>query len=155
MQTSSDTPSEAQEINPVDMSMDAALELEEMKQGLREDAPALHCLVELLRKPSRGFSGQEGISMLADVRSFTMFRESLGQVSPKVKAANYDQLPTVISDFLSELERGVIEGNTQKVNLAKQFCLAFNTSLLAKQMSDIYARRERSDARYISHESVP
>jgi hypothetical protein len=155
MQPSSETSSEFQELSPVDASMDAALELEEMKQGRRQDAPALHRLVELLRKPSRGFSGQDGISMLADVRSFAIFKESLRQVSPTVKAADYDQLQTAIIKFLAELERGVAERNTQKLTQAKQFCLALNTGLLAKQMSDIYARRERSDARYISHESVP
>jgi hypothetical protein len=142
-------------MNPLDMSMDAALELEELKQGGRDDAPALHHLIELLRTPSRGFSGEEGISMLADMRSFTMFRESLGQVWPKLRATNYDKLPQVISDFLSELERGVHERNDLMVARAEQFCLALNTSLLAKQMSDIYTRRERADARYISHESLP
>jgi hypothetical protein len=93
--SSNTTEAELQDINPVDMSMDAALELEQMKQGARDDAPALHRLLELLRTPSRGFSGQEGISMLADMRSFTMFRESLGQVSPKIKAANYRASPAV------------------------------------------------------------
>jgi hypothetical protein len=146
--------SELTESSPIDVSMEAALELEELKQGHRGDAPAFHHLIELLRKPSRGFSG-EGISMLADVRSFTIFKESLGPVSSKVRTASYDQLPSAVSDFLSELERGVKERNTQRLNQAKQFCLVFNTHLLAKQMSDIYARRERSDARYISHESLP
>jgi hypothetical protein len=155
MEPSSDTPPELQELNPVDTSMDAALQLEEMKQGRRQDAPALHRLVELLREPSRGFSGQDGISMLADVRSFTIFKESLRQISPKVKAADYNQLQAMITELLAELERGVAERNAQKISQAKQFCLALNTGLLAKQMSEIYARRERSDARYISHESVP
>jgi hypothetical protein len=155
METPSDPPVEPQEHNPVDMSMDAALELEQLKQGHRKDAPALHCLIDLLRKPARGFSGQEGISMLADMRSFTILRESLRQASPKVKAVNYDQLPAVLNTFLSELDRGVIDRDMQKVSQAKQFCLALNAGLLAKQMRDIYARRESSDARYISHEPVP
>jgi hypothetical protein len=156
MEPSSDaTTAELQDINPVDTSMDAALELEEMKQGGRDDAPALHRLIELLRTPSRGFSGQDGISMLADMRSFTMLRESLRQVRPKLRATNYDKLPEVINNFLSELERGVSERNAPMVAQAKQFCLALNTSLLAKQMSDIYTRRERADARYISNESLP
>jgi|HubBroStandDraft_4_1064222.scaffolds.fasta_scaffold14022_1 hypothetical protein len=145
---------EVKEYNPIDVSLEASLQLEEMKQGRRDDAPALFCLVDLLRKPRRGFSGQ-GISMLADIRSFTIFKESLGQVSPKIRTAEHEQLPEIISDFLVELERGVKERNKQKVMLAKQFCLLFNTSLLGREMSELYERRERSDARYISHESVP
>jgi hypothetical protein len=145
---------EVLELSPADVSMEAALQLEELKQGRRPEAPALHSLFDLLRKPSQGFSGQ-GISMLADVRAFTIFKESLGQVWPKAKTADHDQLTKFASEFLAELERGVADHNKDKIDQAKQFCLAFNTSLLAKHMSDIYARRERSDARYIGHESVP
>jgi len=104
---------EEKDINPIDVSMEAALELEEMKQGHRDDAPALSCLVDLLRRPRRGYSG-EGISMLADVRSLTMFKESLGQVAPKIRTAEHDKLPQVISDFLSELEHGVKERNERR-----------------------------------------
>ena len=154
MQPSSEAPTEATELNPVDASMEAALELEEMKQGRRADAPALQYLIDLLRKPSVGFAG-EGISMLADMRSFTMFKEFLGQVAPKVQAANSSQLPKVIDNFLSDLQNGVSAGNSEKITLAKRFCLVFNNSLLAKHMSDIYARREHSDARYISHDHLP
>jgi hypothetical protein len=152
METTLDQP-EVLESSPADVSMEAALQLEELKQGRRPDAPALHSLFDLLRKPSQGFSG-EGISMLADLRAFTIFKESLGQVWPKVKMPDHDKLTQFFGEFLAELERGVADRDKHKIEQAKQFCLAFNTSLLAKHMSDIFARRERSDARYISHESV-
>jgi hypothetical protein len=155
MQNLSGSSDGLQELNPVDVSMEAALELGELKQGgIRDDAPAFRCFVELLRTPSRGFKG-EGISMLADVRSFRLFKESLGQLSPKLTANDHKQLFEVMNSFLADIELGVKNRDEKKIKLAMQFCLAFNSSLLGTQMNDIYARRERSDARYITNESVP
>lgn len=42
-----------------------------------------------------------------------------------------------------------------KIEEAKRFCLAFNAGILARQMSEVYARRERSDARTVSDDALP
>lgn len=141
------------ESNPVHVSLEAALQLEKMKRGLRNDAPALQTLANLLRAPSLGFSG-DGISMLADERSFTILKNSLRQVSPNMKSVDHAQLQTLFTSFFSKLLQGVADGNKDQIELAKRFCLAFNDAVLARQMSDIYARRERADARYLRHESL-
>jgi len=147
---------EIPETNPVDVSMEAALELGELKQGgIRTDVPAFYSFVDLLRRPSPGFEERQGISMLADVRSFSLLKDSLGQVSPKSKPADHKQLFEAMNKFLADLEEGVKKRDDKKIKLAMDFCLAFNSGLLGKQMSEIYARRERSDARYITNESVP
>jgi hypothetical protein len=93
--------------------------------------------------------------MLADVRAFPVFRESLGQMSSEVRASGHEEMAKIVERLLSNLEEGVANSDLAMVEAAKQFCTAFNSSLIAKQMSDLYTRREKSDARYISHESVP
>lgn len=139
--------------SPIDISLEAALELDELKQGFREDAPALRSLFDLLRTPAPAFdSSENGISMLADVRSYALFKESLGQVRPKLKVGDFRELKTVMETYLSDLERGVSDRDQEKIEEAKRFCAIFNTSLLARQMTEIYSRRERSDSRYVSHE---
>ena len=65
-------------MNVIDLSSEAALELEELRQGVRGDVPALENLFAFLRTPAPAFVG-ESVSMLADVRSYVLFRD-LGQV---------------------------------------------------------------------------
>jgi len=60
-----------------------------------------------------------------------------------------------VDGYLKDLEAGVAARNKEKIEEAKRFCLAFNANLVAKQMTEIYARREGADSRYVSHESVP
>jgi hypothetical protein len=140
--------------NPIDTSVEAALQLEELKQGVRDDVPALDALFKLLSTPAPAFEkGESGICMLADVRSYTLFKDSLHQVQPKLKAADFHQFKTVIENYLEDLERGVAARELDKIEEAKRFCLAFNTNLVARKMNEIYFRRERSDSRYVSNES--
>ena len=81
--------------NPIDTSIEAALELEELKEGIREDVPALAALFKLLRTPLPAFeTGETGISMLADIRSYTLFKDSLGQLQPKLKAIDFREFRT-------------------------------------------------------------
>src|ERR1700730_16536749 len=141
--------------NPLDVSIEAAVELDEVKQGIRKDVPALHALFELLRTPVPAFEGQQSVSMLADIRSYALFRDSLGQVNPKLTFSSHHELKSVIEQLFEELERGIAAGDHDKIEDAKRFCLAINNNLVTKQMQVIYARRERSDSRYISHESAP
>jgi hypothetical protein len=142
--------------SPIDVSIEAALELQELKENLRPDAPALGSLFSLLRTPAPAFEkGENGICMLADVRSYALFKDSIGQVQPTLKAPDFRQFKAVIEKFLNDLERGVAARNHDKIDEAKRFCLALNTNLIARQMHEIYSRRERSDSRYISNESAP
>jgi hypothetical protein len=138
--------------NPIDLSAEAALELEELRQGVRPDVPALVDLFVFLRTPGPAFSGAS-VSMLDDIRSYVLFRDSLGPI-PK-KPMTFVEFRRIVGAYLQDLEAGVAHGNKEKIEEAKRFCLSFNANLVNKQMSEIYARREREDSRYVSHESIP
>jgi len=143
--------------NPIDISVEAALELEELRQEIRKDVPALAALFNLLRSPGPAAfeAGESGVCMLSDVRSYSLFKDSLGQVQPRLKVPDFRQFKTVMEKYLIDLEHGVKAGDPDKIIEAKRFCLALNANFIARQMSEIYSRRERSDSRYISHESAP
>ena len=141
--------------SPIDISIEAALELEELKEGVRDTAPAFDQLFAFIRTPSPSFEeGQRGLSMLADVRSYAIFRDSIGQVEPAFKAPDFRKFESVIENFMTDLEKGVAAGNPEKIVQAKRFCLALNANLMSRQLGELYARRERSDSRYVSHEST-
>lgn len=142
---------ESQPSNPIDLSAEAVLELEELKQGKRTSVPMFEALFTFLQTPLPAFEGR-GISMLDDVRSYTLFRDSLDPKRRKTK--DLPEFRIAIRKYLQEVEEGVKARNNTWINEAKRFCLAFNANLLAKQMKEIYGRRERSDSRYINHESV-
>jgi hypothetical protein len=143
-------------LNPIDTSLEAALQLEELQEGVRDDAPALQTLLTFLRTPAPAFAeGETGISMLADIRSYAIFKNFLGQVQPKFKATSFREFKAVIENYLNDLERGVFAREKNKIDDAKRFCLALNANLVVRKMNEIYSRRERSDSRYVSHESPP
>jgi hypothetical protein len=137
-----------EDLNAVDTSIEAALELEELKQGFRVDAPAFTQFFELIRRPSPAFAGN-GVRMFSDVQHY--FKSAL----PKTKVLAGENLRSLVEQFLADLERGVAARNVDKINEAKKFCLAINQSLLARRMDDIFSRKEHSDSRYIDHESNP
>ena len=66
--------------SPVDLSVEAALELEEFKQGQREDVPSLMALFHFIRTPTPAFIG-ERISFLDDVRAYPLLRRIIGKPS--------------------------------------------------------------------------
>jgi len=142
--------------NPVDLSVEAALELEELSQKIRNDAPALAAFFDLLRSPAPAAfnTGERGICMLGDVRSYSLLKESLGQVQPRLKQSGFREFRTLIEQYLKDLEKGVAAGDARMIDEAKQLCLVLNASLISRQMNELNSRRERSDSRYLSHESA-
>jgi hypothetical protein len=138
--------------NPTDLSIDAALELEEFKQHARQDVPALRALFHLIQTPGPAFDKQS-ISMLDDVRAYAIFRDSVGGPS-KTKSADRGEFKKFITRYLADLEAGVAKRDEKKIDEAKRFCISFNTYLIAKQMNEVYTRRERADARNFDHEPV-
>ena len=142
--------------NPIDLSAEAVLELEEFEQHERSDVPAMRKLFDLLRTPSPApsFKGNSSISMLADIRSYAVLRDALPQRSPKTNTSR-QEFTEVVERYLKDLEVGVAGGNKAKLDEAKRFCLALNENLLSKRMQEVYLRRERADSRYVSHDSVP
>jgi hypothetical protein len=138
-------------MTPVDLSLEAALELEEVKQGLRSDAPSLVALFELLRTPAPGFSGSPSVSMLNDMRAYPLLRDSLGE---RVKI-DYTKFEEVVGEYFCDLEEGIKAHDLKKIEEAKRFCLAFNTGMLARQMNEVYRRRDRPDARTVSNDTLP
>lgn len=141
-------------LSPIDLSADAALELEELDQGRRTDAPALGALFDFLRTPvsTQKFEGNSGLSMLADVRSYTVLRDSIG-VS-RAKVGKLSDFKAHVEAYLEELESGVRAKKRAKVQEAKRFCLSLNENLLSKRMADIYQRRERADSRYMDYDAI-
>jgi hypothetical protein len=139
---------------PMELSADAALELEELDQGKRVDAPALDALFQFLRTPVSAvtFAGHGGLSMLADIRAYTILRDSIGRSPPRVgRRSEFEKL---IAEYLIELEAGVHEKKSVKIQEAKRFCLSLSENLLSKRMADVYHRRERVDSRYISYDDI-
>jgi hypothetical protein len=138
--------------NPIDLSADAFLELEELRQRQRTDAPAFLALCQYMQTPSPTFQGRESISMLADARSFPVLRDSMG--SSRKDFRTLAEFRDVISNYLSDLKIGVETKNNSKIDEAKRFALALNESMISKEMNKIYQRRERSDLRYVKNELV-
>lgn len=142
--------------NPIDLTVDAALELEELRQGLTQTAPSFDELIDFIRTPSaQSPAGGSGISMLADYRAYPIFRESIRSVTPKFQSAQPKEFQELLEKYFENLRVMIGRGDTKKIEEAKRFCLAFNSALVARTLSEIYSRRERSDSRYISHEPVP
>jgi hypothetical protein len=139
--------------NPTDLSVEAALELEELKQGIRSDAPALTALFHYIRTPAPAFEGQS-VSMLDDIRAYALLRDSLDGPK-KTRAASFPEFRQLIERYLTDLERGVANNQQQEIDEAKRFCLSLNSQMVAKQMNELYSRRERADARNFDHESLP
>jgi hypothetical protein len=139
-------------LNPTDLSLEAALELEEMKQHVRADAPALNALFRLIRTPLPAFNNGISISMLADARAYPLLRDSTCIKSRGHKTGDFTKK---IERYLEDLEDGVARADLTKIDEAKRFCLALNTHTLAKEMGEFYARREGQDSRNIFDDSVP
>ncbi|WP_442753337.1 hypothetical protein ACNHKD_09995 [Methylocystis sp. JAN1] len=141
---------EGEPLSPIDLSIEAALELEEMRQKVRSDAPALIALFKYIRTPSTAFQG-EGVSMLADIRAYSLLRESAAM---RKKPHTFVEFKKYLEDYLLDLERGVEQAESKKVEEAKRFCLALNKAAVAKKMGDLYARRECRNGSSIFDESI-
>jgi hypothetical protein len=90
--------------------------------------------------------------MLADVRSYALFRDALPtKQANSVKLTDFER---VVEQYLEALEGGVKAKNALKIDAAKRFCLSISDSLIAQQSKELYQRRERVDARYMHYESV-
>lgn len=134
--------------NPVDASIEAALELEELRQGYRSDAPTLHTFFEMLLKPTPAFLGS-GVRMFADVQNYYLASAAKRK---STKSISREELKRAVEAFLSDLESGVDRREDAKIKEAKSLCLAINDTLLARKMEDIYSRKETSDTRYVTNE---
>ena len=135
--------------NPIDLSLEAAIELEELKQRARSDAPALRALFELMRTPPLGFRG-ESLSMLEDARAYPLLRDTV-YANRKPVAGNFKAF---FEKYLSELEEGVAAKNIDTIKEARSFCLALNKLAVAKDMGEFYSRRDRQDGRNILDEPL-
>lgn len=116
-------------LNLIDLSLDAALQLEELAQGKRSDAPTFQTLVDALKTPRRSYSGSSGVSMLTDVRNAPLLRKAINNRTPKDASL-----------FFDELVKNVATKDRQYVELAKTLCLMINNNLLTKDY-DILVRR--------------
>lgn len=139
-------------LSPVDASSEAALELEELRQGLRDSAPTLTEFFQMLRRPTPAFAGN-GVRMFSDVQMFYLKR-SQPQRSPKT-APSREDLKASVERFLVDLEQGVVAKKPEKIEEAKSLCLEINQTLLSRKMDDIFSRKEKADSRYINNESQP
>ncbi len=140
--------------NAIDTSAEAALELEELKLGLRDEVPAFHLLFKLIQTPvpSPEFEGRSSMSMLADLRSYALLRDSVGNAG--AKSTSYVEMRDIVERYLAEIECGVSARQPDKIEEAKRFCISFNGRLLANELSEIYDRREYADSRYMTDASL-
>lgn len=136
--------------NPVDASLEAALELEELKQGHRGDAPTLHVFFEMLLKPIPAFLGS-GVRMFADVQDY--YLRASAKPTKSSKMPSREDVRRAVERFLLDLEQGVNRRELGKIEAARDLCLAINSSLLSRKMDDIFSRKEKSDTRYVNNES--
>jgi len=135
--------------NAIDLSLEAAIELEELKQRVRSDAPTLRTLFDLIRTPPFAFRG-ESLSMLEDARAYPLLRDT---VYANRKPISGD-FKVFLENYLNELEEGVSAKNAEKIAEAKIFCLSLNKLAVAKDMSEFYSRRDRQDGRNIFDEPL-
>jgi hypothetical protein len=139
-------------LNPVDLSLKAALQLEELRRGDRKEAPALIDLLKLIRTPAQSYGG-EGVSMLDDRRAYTLLRDT---VKPSLSAKTHQEFSRRVDEYLSTLEAGVLALNADVIADAKRFCLALNRQLLAKQLNEIYDRYEPElGSRSLDEQNLP
>jgi hypothetical protein len=142
-------------VNAIDLTAEAILQIEELRQHVRADAPALAELLAFLRTPapSPAFLGHESISMLADVRSYAILRDSL---SPKERprTSDFREFRDFIEKYLRRLETGVTARKPDLMEEAKTFFMALNENLLSKRLSDIYRHRERVNSQHVGHDNI-
>ncbi len=138
--------------NPIDLSAEAFLELEELSQGQRPDAPAFIELCRFIRTPTPAYRGQDGISMLVDVRSYALLRDSLGIARKRI--SDFKEFRKIFDNYLTDLETGVLARKKDKISEAKRFSVSLNENLLLSEMANIYERHERAEMRHVNHESV-
>ena len=133
----------------IDLGTDAMLELEELKQQLRSDAPSLSALFDVLRTPTNSptFAGNSGMSMLDDLRSYAFLRDATGISA----APNYRDFAPLIKTYLNEMEEGVGKAEEVYINKAKAFCAALVNSFVARDMAEVYLKKESTDSRYMTH----
>ena len=146
---------EQEKIGPSALSAEALLELEEMTAGVREDAPTLDLLVECLRTPEKSviFEGHGSISMLEDARSYTVLRDAMG-INNFPKPADFSGIKKIIDAYLQEVRDGVHRRDRSIINEAKKFCMVLGEGLLAKQMREVYDRKDRSEPKYVGRNAV-
>lgn len=128
--------------NPIDLTLDAAMELEELRQSLRDDSPALRRLFEYLRSPATK-GGEQVVSRLADIRNHEVLSQS---VQSRPRFGSPSDFSHWFEKYLSGLLAGVDSRSPNSISDAKEFCLALNRHMLAKMHSS--SMETRHSARY-------
>ncbi len=144
-------------VGPIDLSADAILEIEEMNEGHRADAPSVKALFDFLRTPpshSLSLNGANAVSMLDDVRAYGLLRMSFARAQPKKIPEKFADFRKLLEEYLSTLESGIVARDAGKIREAKLLCLALHENLMSGQLAEMYQRRERSDSRYLIDDSI-
>lgn len=129
---------------PLELALDAALELEALAQGVAENAPSFISLVQLL-KEGRQLDQVGSVAMLSDVRGVALVRRALpeAQASEKTdQAALRELIAEYLNRLLSDVEAHRLEG----VREAKRFSLGLNRELLKRQHERLTSRRWRQES---------
>ena len=133
----------------VEVGTEAMLELEEMNQGLRANAPALKDFFEMIRTPTASpvFAGNSAVSMLADVRAYPVLRDVTG-IS---RADSYRDFEQVVIKYLEDIEQGVEAGDGSCVRKAKNFCYNLVNSLVSRDMTEVLSRKKDPDGSHFAN----
>lgn len=133
------------EVTPTDLSLDAALEIEEVLRGEAPSSPSLSKLVDALKAPQPAYSGGS-VSMLSDVRSTRIWRSAL-RAQPPRNSASYQEIQGLISTFLDSLLHAVAVKDKETLLAAKRFCLDLNREFLMRNYEEIVTRQRRDETR--------
>ncbi len=144
-------------LDPIDLSAEAALELAELQEGIREDVPSLTHLVKLIiaiPKQSEHFKGRYGRSMLNNVCAYPIFRDSLKH-EQREEWDDLEGFRSYLKRYLENLQTSVSEDNKEGINEAKRFCLELGKNLVSEKMAKIYEHHGHANWQDMRHESGP
>lgn len=137
----------------VELGAEAALELDELKEGVRTDVPALAILFEHLTKPSSPLPSGGGVSMLSDLRSRDIFKSSINKdrLQPGLSREEFAKM---LEDYFQEIQNAVNRGERDRIDEAKRFCLRFSNALISQDIKEMYERRDQINLRYMDDELI-
>ncbi|WP_342362620.1 hypothetical protein [Terrarubrum flagellatum] len=126
-----------------ELTLDAALELAELRTGLRQDIPSFECLIDLIRD-DRPLKQPQGVTLLSDPRGFSVVRNAWVRSSKAGQPINLNNFREIVVGYLNGLKQSALDGSAADTKTAEEFCLALNKAFLSRKYSSVEERAYRS-----------